>query len=428
MTHLEPGKRADAPEACNLRSCAANLWDPDTRRNARGIPRLSRRKSEVPLTSPASRLRIMVVLGTRPEAIKMAPLIHELQAHSDDFRTMVVSTGQHREMLRPMLELFDIELTADLDLQKPGQTLEHVVSSVLSRMPDLFAEHQPDLLVAQGDTATTFASSLAAFFRDVRVVHLEAGLRTDDPREPFPEEMNRRLTSRLADLHLAPTERAAQALRDEGVSADRVVLTGNTVVDALQWLRRERADEVGTAAAEALGGIDLEGRRLCVVTGHRRESFGDPFRDFCRALLTACEQHPDLDVVYPVHLNPQVQAPVHELLDGHPHIHLLEPISYPAMVGLLDRAAVVITDSGGIQEEAPSFGVPVLVTRDRTERTEGIDAGVSVLVGTDPARILPALDVALSQGKSAAGENPFGDGQAARRSVEAIRCLFGPKS
>jgi UDP-N-acetylglucosamine 2-epimerase len=367
----------------------------------------------------------MVVLGTRPEAIKMAPLVHALQSRPEDFRTLVVSTGQHREMLRPMLELFGIELTADLDLQKPGQSLEHVVSSVLNRFPDLFETHRPNVLVAQGDTATTFASSLAAFFRDVRVVHLEAGLRTDDPREPFPEEMNRRLTSRLADLHLAPTTKARDALLSEGVDPDRVVLTGNTVVDALQWLRRERADEIQSAARATLEGIDLDGRRLCVVTGHRRESFGEPFREFCRALLGACEQHPDLEIVYPVHLNPQVQAPVHELLDGHPHVHLLAPIGYPAMVGLLERAAVVITDSGGIQEEAPSFGVPVLVTRDRTERTEGVDAGVSVLVGTDPSRILPALATALGKSRGRECKNPFGDGRAAERSVEAILRTFG---
>lgn len=370
-------------------------------------------------------LGIMVVLGTRPEAIKMAPLIHALQDRPDRFRTIVVSTGQHREMLRPMLDLFEIELTEDLDLQKPGQTLEHVVSSVLTRLPALFDEHRPEVLVAQGDTATTFASSLAAFFRDVRVVHLEAGLRTDDPREPFPEEMNRRLTSRIADLHLAPTERAMAALLAEGVAEERVVLTGNTVVDALQWLRRERSREVGAAGAEALRGIDLEGRRLCVVTGHRRESFGQPFRDFCGALLEASRRHEDLEIVYPVHLNPQVQAPVNELLASHPRIHLLSPVSYPAMVGLLELASVVITDSGGIQEEAPSFGVPVLVTRDRTERTEGIEAGVSVLVGTDPERILPALDSALSQGRSAVKTNPFGDGKAALRSVEAIERTFG---
>ncbi len=378
------------------------------------------------MSSPHSPLRIMVVLGTRPEAIKMAPLIHELRRHPADFDTSVVSTGQHREMLRPMLDLFEIALTADLDLQKPGQTLEHVISSVLTRLPEIIEEHRPEVLVAQGDTATTFAASLAAFFRDVRVVHLEAGLRTDDRREPFPEEMNRRLTSRLADLHLAPTEKAAQALRLEGIPSDRIVLTGNTVIDALRWLRSHQSAAVAESAAEALRGIDLEERRLCVVTGHRRESFGEPFRDFCRALVEATRRHPDLEVVYPVHLNPQVQAPVHELLGQHPHIHLLEPVSYPAMVGLLERASVVITDSGGIQEEAPSFGVPVLVTRERTERTEGVEAGVSVLVGTDPERILAALDEALRRGLSPNVRNPFGDGHAAQKSVDAIRRTFGP--
>lgn len=367
----------------------------------------------------------MVVLGTRPESIKMAPLVHELRSRPSEFDTTVVSTGQHREMLRPMLELFGIGLTEDLDLQQPGQSLEHVVGSVLTRLPEVLERHRPDALVVQGDTATTFAASLAAFFHDVRVAHLEAGLRTDDPREPFPEEMNRRLTSRIAELHLAPTPRAEQALLDEGVEREAVVMTGNTVVDALQWLRRERPDTIAASREEALGDLQLDGARLVVVTGHRRESFGRPFRDFCQALLEGAERHSDLHFVYPVHLNPQVQAPVRELLADHPRIHLLEPVSYPAMVGLMQIADVVITDSGGIQEEAPSFGVPVLVTRERTERTEGVEAGVSVLVGTDPRRIEVALDQALARGKGAIADNPFGDGQASRRGADALLHRFG---
>jgi UDP-N-acetylglucosamine 2-epimerase len=365
-------------------------------------------------------LHAMVILGTRPESIKLAPVIHELRVRGEGVRTTVVNTGQHREMLQPMLELFGIRPDHDLALQRPDQTLEHVVSGVLAGLPALFAADHPDVMIVQGDTATTFAAALAGFFRDVRVAHVEAGLRTENCRNPFPEEMNRRLTTRLADLHLAPTARARDALLAEGVDPGAVLLTGNTVVDALQWLRTERSDTVSTAADAALSGIELAGRRLAVITGHRRESFGQPFRDFCTALRDAAEEHEDLVLVYPVHLNPKVQEPVREMLGTVDRIHLLPPVGYPAMIGLLERASVVITDSGGIQEEAPSFGVPVLVTRETTERPEGIEAGVSVLVGTDPARIGEALREALAAGKSAIGENPYGDGAAARRTVDAL--------
>ena len=365
-------------------------------------------------------LHAMVILGTRPESIKLAPVVHELRARGAGVRATVVNTGQHREMLRPMLELFGIQPEHDLELQRPDQTLEHVVSGVLGGLPALFAADRPDVIVVQGDTATTFAAALGGFFQDVRVAHVEAGLRTGHRRIPFPEEMNRRLTTRLADLHLAPTARARDALLAEGIAPDTVLLTGNTVVDALQWLRAERGEMVAAAADAALAGIELDGRRLAVITGHRRESFGQPFRDFCTALLDATEEHEDLVLVYPVHLNPRVQEPVREILAGADRIHLLPPVDYPAMIGLLERANVVITDSGGIQEEAPSFGVPVLITRETTERPEGIEAGVSTLVGTDPTRIREALREALESGKSEVKANPFGDGSAARRTVDAL--------
>ncbi len=373
----------------------------------------------------ASRLHAMIVLGTRPEAIKLAPVALELASRGPDVRSSLVSTGQHREMLRPMLELFGLEPDADLDLQRPDQTLEHVVSGVLHGLPPLLERLRPDVLIVQGDTATTFAAALSAFYHDVPVAHVEAGLRTATPRVPFPEEMNRRLTSRLADLHLPPTERSERALRTEGIPAERIRRTGNTVVDALHWLRAHRHDEVSRAADEALSGIDLDGHRLVVVTGHRRESFGEPFERFCRALRRAADDHPDLQLVYPVHLNPRVQAPVHAILADHPRVHLLPPVSYPAMVGLLQRAAVVITDSGGIQEEAPSFGVPVLVTRETTERPEGVEAGVSTLVGTDERRILDELARALDRGRGDGTANPYGDGRAAERTVDALLEFFG---
>jgi UDP-N-acetylglucosamine 2-epimerase (hydrolysing) len=370
-------------------------------------------------------LHAMVVLGTRPESIKLAPVVHELDRRGPGVRASVVNTGQHREMLAPMLSLFGIDPAHDLALQRPDQTLEHVVSGVLTGMASLFERNRPDVVVVQGDTATTFAAALASFFRHVPVAHVEAGLRTDDPRIPFPEEMNRRLTSRIADLHCAPTARARDALLAEGVREDTVLLTGNTVVDALQWLRRERGDEVSRAADEALSGIEVDGRRLVVITGHRRESFGQPFRDFCTALKDASEEHPDLVLVYPVHLNPKVQAPVREILSGTDRIHLLPPVDYPAMIGLLERATVVVTDSGGIQEEAPSFGVPVLVTRETTERPEGVDSGVATLVGTDPRRIRAALREALNATAKRVDENPYGDGHAARRTVDALVERFG---
>lgn len=370
-------------------------------------------------------LHAMVILGTRPESIKLAPVIHELQSRGEGVRATVVSTGQHREMLAPMLELFGIQPAHDLELQRPDQSLEHIVSGVLSGMPALFAADTPDVIVVQGDTATTFAAALGGFFRDVRVAHVEAGLRTEHRRIPFPEEMNRRLTTRLADLHLAPTTGARDALLSEHVDPETVLMTGNTVVDALHWLRRERGDAVAAAADAALSGIDMTGRRLCVVTGHRRESFGQPFRDFCAALATAADDYPDLVLVYPVHLNPRVQEPVREILGDRDRIHLLAPVDYPAMIGLLERADVVITDSGGIQEEAPSFGVPVLVTRETTERPEGVVAGVSVLVGTDPEKIRTELAKALAAGRSEAAENPYGDGRAAQRTVDALIERFG---
>ena len=370
-------------------------------------------------------LHAMVILGTRPEAIKLAPIVHELRSRGDSVRVTVVSTGQHREMLAPMLELFGIQPAHDLQLQRPDQTLEHIVSGVLGGMPALFASEQPDVIVVQGDTSTTFAAALAGFFRDVRVAHVEAGLRTEHARNPFPEEMNRRLTTRLADLHLAPTARSRDALLGEGIPEDQVLMTGNTVVDALHWLRRERGDLVTGAADAALDGIDLDGKRLAVITGHRRESFGQPFRDFCTALADAADDYPDLVLVYPVHLNPRVQEPVREILGGRDRIHLLEPVDYPAMIGLLERADVVITDSGGIQEEAPSFGVPVLVTRETTERPEGVEAGVSVLVGTDRELIRAELAKALAAGRSEARANPYGDGAAARRTIDALIERFG---
>lgn len=362
-------------------------------------------------------LHVLIVLGTRPEAIKLAPLVHALREH-DATRVTVVNTGQHREMLEPMLELFDIVPDANLDLQRHNQTLEHIVMSVLDGLPPLLEKFQPDVIVVQGDTSTTFAAGLTAFYRGIPVVHLEAGLRTPDPRVPFPEEMNRRLTSRVASLHLAPTTRAETALLDEGIDRADVIMSGNTVVDSLRWLTEHRNDELGPPP-----GFDasrLDGKRLLLVTGHRRESFGQPFRDLCQGLRDVVDEHEDLVAIYPVHLNPKVQAPVRELLADQPRIHLLDPVSYPTLVWLLQRADLVLTDSGGIQEEAPSFGVPVLVMREVTERMEAVEAGASTLVGTDPEKIRSQAREKLAGGKLKSKQNPFGDGHASRRAIEAM--------
>jgi UDP-N-acetylglucosamine 2-epimerase len=380
------------------------------------------------LTKQRHTTHVMVVVGTRPEAIKLAPLVLALRSGGVSARVTLLSTGQHREMLRPVFELFGLEPDVDLDLQRPDQTLDDVVSGVVARAGAAVAEHRPDVLVVQGDTSTAFAAGLAAFHHRVPVAHVEAGLRTDDPTNPFPEEMNRRLVSRLATLHYAPTERAARALRAEGVADDRIHVTGNTVIDALFWLRDQRRDRISTDTAALLGPLGIGDESLVVVTGHRRESFGEPLRRVCRALRRIADENEDLHLVYPVHLNPNVQGAVHETLGDHPRIHLVAPVGYTTMVGLLERATIVISDSGGIQEEAPSFGAPVLVTRDTTERPEGVEAGVAHLVGTDDERIVERFRELRTRGAGARPDresNPYGDGRACER---IVRTLLGEGS
>jgi len=366
---------------------------------------------------------VVVVVGTRPEAIKLAPLVLALRADGVPARVTLLSTGQHREMLRPVFELFALEPDVDLDLQRPDQTLDDVVSGVVARVGAAVAEHRPDVLVVQGDTSTAFAAGLAAFHHRVPVAHVEAGLRTDDPTNPFPEEMNRRLVSRLASLHYPPTERAARALRTEGVAEERIHVTGNTVIDALYWLRDQRRDRIASDTARLLDPLGIGDEPLVVVTGHRRESFGEPLRRVCRALRRIADENEDLRLVYPVHLNPNVQGAVHEALGDHPRIHLVPPVGYTTMVGLLERATIVVSDSGGIQEEAPSFGAPVLVTRETTERPEGVEAGVAHLVGTDDERIVERFRELRARGVAARPDhrsNPYGDGRACERIVQTL--------
>jgi UDP-N-acetylglucosamine 2-epimerase (non-hydrolysing) len=364
---------------------------------------------------------VAVVLGTRPEAIKLAPVVRALD-RSERLTPLVVSTGQHREMLVQALSLFDLRPDVELDVMRPGQSLYDVTSAVLERLKVVFHEAQPDWVIVQGDTTTALAAALAAFYARIPVGHVEAGLRSGSRYAPFPEEMNRRLVDQLSEIAFAPTERARAFLLGEGFSPASVHVTGNTVVDALlaarTIVRRLPPDVDGLSAAA------LAGKKVILVTAHRRESFGGAFVAICRALRRVVDALPDACVVYPVHMNPNVDGPVRALLGGHPRVHLLRPVSYAAFVSLMDRADVILTDSGGVQEEAPTFGKPLLVLREVTERPEGIEAGVARLVGTDEERIVSEAMALLCEpsryAAMAKGINPYGDGHAAARIVDLL--------
>lgn len=365
-------------------------------------------------------IRVLSVIGTRPEAIKMAPVIRALAARADAVESIVCSTGQHREMLRQALELFGIVADHDLDLMTPGQTPTQVAARLLARIEPLLADLRPDWVLVQGDTTTVMASAIAAHYARVRIGHVEAGLRTGDRWNPFPEEMNRVLTDQLSDLCFAPTDGARQALLREGIPDERIQVTGNTVVDALQWI----ADQPWRPDA-ALAPLLTDGVALVLVTAHRRESLGAPLERICAALRELADaSRGRWRLVYPVHPNPQVQGPVYRALDGVEGITLLPPLDYMALINLLKRARLVLTDSGGIQEEAPAFGAPTLVLRETTERPEGVAAGVARLVGTDRERIVAeALRLLTDDDAHAAmarAANPYGDGRASERIVGAL--------
>jgi len=353
-------------------------------------------------------LAILAVYGTRPEAIKMAPVIEALRRRPAVFSVRVCTTGQHREMLDQVQEIFGLVPDLDLSLMRHDQTLNGLAAGALAAMDEVLAQSAPDWLLVQGDTTTAMTAALAAFHRGVRVGHVEAGLRTGDLRHPFPEEANRRVIDLLADALFAPTERAAAALRAEGCDERRIHVVGNTVVDALERLA------CGPAAAAAEGN-----RPEVLITVHRRESFGAPLRGIFTALRRLAESFPDVLWIYPVHRNPNVQGPAFEILGGLPNLELREPLDYRQLVGLLARCRFVLTDSGGIQEEAPAFGKPVLVLRETTERPEGVDAGVARLTGTDPERIFAEasrlLDSRQAYLEMAKAVNPYGDGRAAER-------------
>ncbi len=364
-------------------------------------------------------LRIAVVLGTRPEVIKLAPVIRELQRSGNRNAVRVVVTAQHRDMLDAMLDRFDLQADRDLDAMRPAQGLAELTARILSGLAPVYEQERPDLVVVQGDTTTTFAASLAAFYQGIPLAHVEAGLRTGNLADPFPEEANRRMVTVLAAIHLAPTQGARQALRAEGVAAERIVVTGNTVVDALAILRPSAAD---VASVEAL---DLETHRLVLVTSHRRETQGQGLVSICGAVRDLVDQVQDVVVVFPVHPNPRVREIVFDRLAGVERVHLREPLDYPAFMAFLARCHLVMSDSGGIVEEAPSFGKPVLILRSTTERPEAIDAGIAKLVGTSRKRIARAARALLedpSQYRTMSrGTNPYGDGLAAQRIGEVLR-------
>lgn len=375
-------------------------------------------------------MRILSVFGTRPEAIKMAPVVLALRAAAD-CESVVCVTGQHRAMLDQVLELFGIAPDFDLAVMQANQDLTHVTTAVLAGMGRVLEATRPDRVLVHGDTTTTFAAALAAFYRRIPVGHVEAGLRTFDIYAPWPEEMNRRLADAICDLHFAPTAGARANLLREGAAAERVLVTGNTVIDALLHVAGGlRADPSAQDAMrrrfDFLGAALEQGRRLVLVTGHRRENFGPGFERICRALARLATRD-DVTICYPVHLNPNVRAPVGRILGDRPRVHLIEPVDYRAFVWLMDRAHLIITDSGGIQEEAPSLGKPVLVMRETTERPEAVAAGTVRLVGTDEDRIVAEaerlLDDAGAYAAMARAHNPYGDGQAAGRIVATLRAL-----
>jgi UDP-N-acetylglucosamine 2-epimerase (non-hydrolysing) len=368
-------------------------------------------------------IRVLSVFGTRPEAIKMAPVVHALQNSPQHFESIVCVSAQHRAMLDQVLGVFGLQAQYDLDLMTAGQSPADVTARVLERLPPLLRQIRPDVLLVQGDTMTTFAASFAAYLERIPSGHVEAGLRTGNRYQPFPEEMNRVLTTRLASIHFAPTAQARAALLAEGVPSADVHLTGNTVIDAL--LQTVRAGY--TFRSPQLGSLDPR-RRLVLVTTHRRESFGAPLRSTCGAIRDLAERFPDLQFVLPVHPNPEVKETVERLLCDLPGMHLIGPVDYVEFVHLMDRAHLVLTDSGGVQEEAPSLGKPVLVLREVTERPEGVEAGTAVIVGTDRHRIVQVASELLTSTaayeRMANAVNPYGDGQASGRIVRALAERF----
>ena len=383
--------------------------------------------------------RIMLVFGTRPEAIKMAPLVKEFQKNTKNFQTIVCVTGQHREMLDQVLSIFEIKPDYDLNIMKQGQDLYDVTARVLTGMRDVLKEANPDIVLVHGDTTTSTAAALAAFYQQIPVGHVEAGLRTHNIYSPWPEEMNRQLTGRIATYHFAPTPLSKQNLLMENVAEDRITVTGNTVIDALYMVvdKIKQDKELDAMLERSLrdAGYDVarlkDGKALVLITGHRRENFGDGFISMCRAIKALTEKYPEVDFVYPMHLNPNVRRPIHEVfgedLSGLTNMFFIEPLEYLSFVYLMEKSTLVLTDSGGIQEEAPGLGKPVLVMRDTTERPEALEAGTVKLVGTDYDRIVSEVSALLDDSayydRMSKAVNPYGDGLACKRIVDVLRSV-----
>lgn len=377
-------------------------------------------------------MKVMVVFGTRPEAIKMAPLVKGLQAMEGEIETVVCVTAQHREMLDQVLRLFEIVPQHDLNIMKPGQDLFDITGNILNGMKGVFMMEKPDLVLVHGDTTTTLATSLAAYYSRVSVGHVEAGLRTGNKLAPYPEEMNRRLTGAIADVHFAPTLAAQANLLREGVPPSSIFVTGNTVIDALlSVVHRLRHDPQAQQSLRDRFVFLNPDYRLILVTGHRRENFGEGFQNICLALADIAAEHSDVEILYPVHLNPNVRQPVADILAARKlsNVHLIDPVDYLPFVYLMDRAHLIITDSGGVQEEAPSLGKPVLVMRDTTERPEAVEAGTVRLVGTSREKIVNETRLLLSDPEEyvrmSRAHNPYGDGKAVQRIIETILNMKG---
>lgn len=370
--------------------------------------------------------KILLIFGTRPEAIKMAPLFHEFKKNNLDFDTRVCVTAQHRQMLDQVLDFFEIIPEYDLDLMKPNQTLNGIWADILIKLKLILDEWKPDYVLVHGDTATSTASALAAYFAQCKVCHIEAGLRTYNKWSPFPEEMNRQLTGRLADIHFSPTQQSRGNLIKENIPENNIVITGNTVIDALKASvnKIKSTNYTNDEINDIKDTIDLS-KDIILVTGHRRENFGEGFINICKALKEIARLNPNIQIIYPVHLNPNVQNPVNSILGDVSNVYLIKPLSYPSFVWLMNQSKIIITDSGGIQEEAPSLGKPVLVMRDTTERPEAVDAGTVILVGTNKDKIINETLSLLNNKEKyitmSKIENPYGDGKASERIVNYLK-------
>lgn len=370
----------------------------------------------------------LIIFGTRPEAIKMAPLVKEFLKNNDTFETKVCITAQHREMLDQVLEFFEIIPDYDMNLMKPNQNLYSLTADIITGLKPILEEFQPDYVYVHGDTTTTMASSIAAFYSGAKVCHVEAGLRTFNKRSPFPEEVNRNVAGSICDYHFSPTTTSEKNLLNENISKENILITGNTVIDALGFSSEKVTSDVYTDDEVAmLKTVVCSSKKLVLVTGHRRENHGQGFINICSALKQIAESNPNVQIIYPVHLNPNVQKPVYELLEGVNNIKLITPLSYPSFVWLMNQSYLIITDSGGVQEEAPSLGKPVLVMRDTTERPEAVDVGTVLLVGTDTQKIVSEAQKLLNNTDAYASmsqlHNPYGDGTACVKIVQFIKEL-----